>query len=113
MSTPTNIPTEPMSLSQASTYQRLRAHLAELKLTTAAEHLPGVLEQATAEVAAFIASVFSAMTWPWSRTIAPAPGAAARCRAITVPLLVEMSRCGSPRRAMTVTVEWASSGATE
>ncbi|PLC11643.1 AAA family ATPase [Kocuria flava] len=49
MSTPTNIPTEPMSLSQASTYQRLRAHLAELKLTTAAEHLPGVLEQATAE----------------------------------------------------------------
>ena len=49
MSTPTNIPTEPMSLSQASTYQRLRAHLAELKLTTAAEHLPGVLEQAAAE----------------------------------------------------------------
>ncbi|PAU86177.1 AAA family ATPase [Kocuria sp. WN036] len=49
MSTPTNIPTEPMSLSQASTYQRLRAHLAELKLTTAAEHLPGVLDQATAE----------------------------------------------------------------
>jgi DNA replication protein DnaC len=49
MSTPTSIPTEPMSLSQASTYQRLRAHLAELKLTTAAEHLPGVLEQAAAE----------------------------------------------------------------
>jgi DNA replication protein DnaC len=44
-----SIPTEPMSLSQASTYQRLRAHLAELKLTTAAEHLPGVLEQAAAE----------------------------------------------------------------
>ena len=46
MSTPT---TEPMSASQASLYQQLRAHLAELKLTTAAEHLPGVLEQATAE----------------------------------------------------------------
>lgn len=46
MSTPT---TEPMSASQASLYQQLRSHLAELKLTTAAEHLPGVLEQATAE----------------------------------------------------------------
>lgn len=46
MSTPT---TEPMSASQASLYQQLRSHLAELKLTTAAEHLPGVLEQAAAE----------------------------------------------------------------
>jgi DNA replication protein DnaC len=46
MSTPT---TEPMSASQASLYQQLRAHLAELKLTTAAEHLPGVLDQASAE----------------------------------------------------------------
>ncbi|WP_424348236.1 IS21-like element helper ATPase IstB [Kocuria sp. CH-021] len=46
MSTPT---TEPMSASQASQYQQLRSHLAELKLTTAAEHLPGVLEQAAAE----------------------------------------------------------------
>jgi DNA replication protein DnaC len=46
MSTPT---TEPMSVSQASLYQQLRSHLAELKLTTAAEHLPGVLEQAAAE----------------------------------------------------------------
>ncbi|ALU41403.1 AAA family ATPase (plasmid) [Kocuria flava] len=46
MSTPT---TEPVSISQASLYQRLRAHLTELKLTTAAEHLPTVLEEATAE----------------------------------------------------------------
>ena len=46
MSTPT---TEPMSASQASLYQQLRSHLAELKLTTAAEHLPGVLDQAAAE----------------------------------------------------------------
>ncbi|MFC4905554.1 IS21-like element helper ATPase IstB [Kocuria oceani] len=46
MSTPT---TEPLNASQASLYQQLRAHLAELKLTTAAEHLPGVLEQAAAE----------------------------------------------------------------
>ncbi|MBE0011471.1 IS21-like element helper ATPase IstB [Arthrobacter sp. AET 35A] len=46
MSTPT---TEPMSASQASLYQQLRSHLAQLKLTTAAEHLPGVLEQAAAE----------------------------------------------------------------
>ncbi|STX15467.1 transposase/IS protein [Kocuria rosea] len=46
MSTPT---TEPMSASQASLYQQLRAHLAELKLITAAEHSPGVLERAAAE----------------------------------------------------------------
>jgi hypothetical protein len=33
----------------ASRYQQLRSHLAELKLHTAAEALPGVLDQATAE----------------------------------------------------------------
>lgn len=50
MSTPTTTNTPgPMSASQASLYQQLRSHLAELKLTTAAEHLPGVLEQAAAE----------------------------------------------------------------
>lgn len=33
----------------ASTYQQLRGHLAELKLADAAEALPSVLDQATAE----------------------------------------------------------------
>ncbi|MGV0810306.1 AAA family ATPase, partial [Mycolicibacterium setense] len=33
----------------ASRYQQLRSHLAELKLTAAAEALPSVLDQATAE----------------------------------------------------------------
>jgi DNA replication protein DnaC len=36
----------PRTPSQAATYQRLRAHLAELKLTDAAEALTGVLDQA-------------------------------------------------------------------
>lgn len=40
---------EPMSPTQASLYQRLRGHLAALKLTAAAEHLPAVLDQATTE----------------------------------------------------------------
>lgn len=35
--------------SQASVYQQLRGHLATLKLATAAEHLPGVLDQAQSE----------------------------------------------------------------
>ena len=35
--------------AQASVYQQLRGHLATLKLATAAEHLPAVLDQATAE----------------------------------------------------------------
>ncbi len=35
--------TDPMSGRQASLYQQLRGHLATLKLSTAAEHLPGVL----------------------------------------------------------------------
>jgi DNA replication protein DnaC len=35
--------------SQASVYQALRGHLATLKLATAAEHLPGVLDQAQTE----------------------------------------------------------------
>lgn len=34
--------------SQASIYQQLRSHLAELKLTAAAEALPGLLDEATA-----------------------------------------------------------------
>ncbi len=36
-------------MAAASTYQQLRAHLAELKLHDAAEALPAVLDQATAE----------------------------------------------------------------
>ena len=36
-------------MSENSTYQLLRSHLSTLRLTTAAEALPGVLEQAAAE----------------------------------------------------------------
>jgi hypothetical protein len=38
-----------MTGTQASLYQQLRGHLATLKLTAVAEHLPGVLAQAEAE----------------------------------------------------------------
>ncbi len=38
----------PMTGTQASLYQQLRGHLATLKLTAVAEHLPGVLAQAEA-----------------------------------------------------------------
>ncbi len=41
--------TEPMTTSQASVYQQLRGHLATLRLTTAAEHLPAVLDDAAAQ----------------------------------------------------------------
>ncbi|MBU1803086.1 MAG: IS21-like element helper ATPase IstB [Actinobacteria bacterium] len=41
--------TPPMTGSHASLYQQLRGHLATLKLTDAAEHLPSVLAQAEAE----------------------------------------------------------------
>ena len=40
---------DPMTASQASLYQQLRGHLAALKLTATAEHLPSVLAQAEAE----------------------------------------------------------------
>jgi DNA replication protein DnaC len=40
---------EPMSGDQAALYQRLRAHLAYLKLPTAAEYLPQVLDAARTE----------------------------------------------------------------
>ncbi len=39
----------PSTRAQASLYQQLRGHLAVLKLTDAAEHLPAVLDAATAE----------------------------------------------------------------
>ena len=39
----------PSTAAQAATYQQLRGHLAALKLTTAAEHLPAVLDAARAE----------------------------------------------------------------
>lgn len=39
----------PSTGTQAATYQRLRAHLAYLKLPTAAEHLPAVLDAARTE----------------------------------------------------------------
>ena len=43
---PSNGPATP---AQASLYQQLRGHLAVLKLHDAAEHLPAVLDQASAE----------------------------------------------------------------
>jgi hypothetical protein len=53
MSTPTPTSTgtgiEPNTPAQASLYQQLRGHLAALKLHTAAEHLPSVLDRAAAE----------------------------------------------------------------
>src|SRR6185437_12949780 len=49
MSTPTGTGIEPNTPAQASLYQQLRAHLAALKLHTAAEHLPSVLDRAAAE----------------------------------------------------------------
>jgi DNA replication protein DnaC len=42
-------PTAPATAAQASLYQQLRSHLATLKLADAAEHLPAVLDEATAE----------------------------------------------------------------
>jgi DNA replication protein DnaC len=39
----------PMTATEASRYQQLRAHLTTLKLTAAAEHLPAVLEAARTE----------------------------------------------------------------
>ena len=47
-STDGTIPT-PSTAAQASLYQQLRGHLAALKLHTAAEHLPAVLDRAAAE----------------------------------------------------------------
>lgn len=41
--------TEESPTAAASRYQQLRSHLSELKLTAAAEALPSVLDQATAE----------------------------------------------------------------
>ena len=41
--------TAPSTAAQASLYQQLRAHLAALKLDTAAEHLPAVLDHAAAQ----------------------------------------------------------------
>jgi len=46
---PTTPPAAPRTQSAAETYQRLRAHLAFLKLTDAAEALPRVLDQARAD----------------------------------------------------------------
>lgn len=39
----------PLTATAASTYQQLRGHLATLRLDTAAEQLPAVLDQATTE----------------------------------------------------------------
>jgi DNA replication protein DnaC len=51
MATTQSAPTSPAPATptQASIYQQLRAHLAALKLHDAAEHLPAVLDAATAE----------------------------------------------------------------
>ena len=45
----TTVTTEESPSAAASRYQQLRSHLAELKLPAAAEALPAVLDQASAE----------------------------------------------------------------
>ena len=45
----TTMATTPATVAEASLYQQLRGHLANLKLTASAEALPGVLDQAQAE----------------------------------------------------------------
>jgi DNA replication protein DnaC len=47
----------PMTTSEAQTYQRLRAHLATLKLTAAAESLTGILDTARTEDLGVIAVI--------------------------------------------------------
>jgi hypothetical protein len=47
--TPASTPSAPSTGPQAAAYQRLRAHLAYLKLPTAAEQLPSILDDARAE----------------------------------------------------------------
>jgi DNA replication protein DnaC len=49
MTNPTTPSPAPLSAAEASRYQQLRTHLATLKLTAAAEHLPAVLDQARTE----------------------------------------------------------------
>jgi Cdc6-like AAA superfamily ATPase len=49
MSTTTPTAPAPATPAQARLYQQLRGHLAALKLHTAAEHLPAVLDTATTE----------------------------------------------------------------
>ena len=51
-----------------------------------------------AGLAAVIAACSRARTWPWSRTMTPAPAGARACRAITVPAAVAMSRWLAPSR---------------
>lgn len=48
---------EPTTGDQAAAYQRLRAHLAYLKLPTAAEHLPTVLDTARTETLSLTAAL--------------------------------------------------------
>src|SRR3954468_3688016 len=61
MSTPTLTSTDtriqPSTPAQASLYQQLRGHLAALKLHTAAEHLPAVLDRAAAETLSLTAAL--------------------------------------------------------
>ena len=50
-------PAEPDTISQAECYQRLRAHLAFLKLTDAAQALPRVLDQAREQQLSLVAAL--------------------------------------------------------
>jgi DNA replication protein DnaC len=54
---PPALPAEPGTISQAECYQRLRAHLAFLKLTDAAQALPRVLDQAREQQLSLVAAL--------------------------------------------------------
>ena len=73
-------------MSENSAYQQLRGHLATLRLSAAAEALPGVLEAATAEGLGHSAmlerllAIEPAPTHTWRSRGRRAPSSVRRCR---------------------------------
>src|SRR6185503_17736667 len=76
----TTVTTEESPSAAASRYQQLRSHLAELKLPAAAEALPAVLDQASAEGLSLTVALERLLAVEVEASTAPAVGRAAAVR---------------------------------
>lgn len=92
MTTTTDSVPAPSTSAQASLYQRLRGHLAVLKLHDAAQALPSVLDRAQAEGTSMTAALEELLSIEVEATEARRPG-----RPVTVRLSAHPSLVGGLR----------------
>jgi DNA replication protein DnaC len=98
-------------VSESSVYQRLRGHLAELRLSAAAEALPGELDQAAADGLSHTAFLERLLAVEVTATQARRQASLARFACLPAPWqLADFDFDASPRWTASSSPSWAPCG---